>query len=318
MKKILLFITTIFTLIIFFFALFSFSIYSKIKPCFNLSDSQQVSTCLTQLSQTEKTLSCLNKIVPFNSLDTLLSLISITEPLLPYQNYFLGQDQPTTYLILLQNDTELRTNGGFFGSYAILTLDKSQPTIRFQDIYVPDGQIQGHVDPPPPIQQAFRQGWFRLRDSDWDPNFPTTTTTIRWFFDKGNEIVPDNIITLPLSTIQDILKITGPIQVPEYNLTLDSDNIFINLQNLVEQDFFPGSTQKKDVLTSSGNILISQLSSLTPQQYLNIIDILLTDLDRQNILLNSTHSKTQAVFSNHNWAGELKQKESSAKYSAVW
>ena len=306
MKKILLFITTIFTLIILSLTFLFFSIYPQIKPCFNPSDFQQISTCLTQLPQTKKTLTSFNKIIHLGSVDTLLSLISTTEPLLPYQNYFLGQDQPTTYLILLQNDTELRANGGFFGSYAILTLDKSQPSIRFQDIYVPDGQIQGHIDPPEPIQQAFRQGWFRLRDSDWDPNFPTTSTTIRWFFNKGNEIVPDNIITLPLSIIQDILKITGPLQVPEYNLTLESDNIFINLQNLVEQDFFPGSTQKKDVLTSTGNILISQLSSLTPQQYLDIIDILLTDLDRQNILLNSTQPEIQTVFSNHNWAGELK------------
>lgn len=306
MKKILLFITTILTLIFFSLAFLSFSIYSKIKPCFSPSDPQQISTCLNQLSQTKKSLSILNKIIPSHHINTILSLISTIEPLLPHQNYFLGQDQPTTYLILLQNDSELRTNGGFFGSYAILTLDKSQPTIRFQDIYVPDGQIQGHIDPPPPIQQAFRQGWFKLRDSDWNPNFPTTTTTIRWFFDKGNEITPDNIITLPLSTIQNILKITGPIELPEYNLTINSDNLFLTLQNLVEQNFFPGSTQKKNVLASTGNILISQLSSLTLQQHLNLINILLTDLDQQNILLNSTQPEIQTIFSNHNWAGELK------------
>ena len=306
MKKILLFITIIFTLIIFSLTLFSFSIYSKTKPCFDLSNPQQVSICLNQLSQTKKTLSILNKIIPLRHLNTTLSLISTIEPLLPHQDYFLGQNQPTTYLILLQNDTELRTNGGFFGSYAVLTLDKSQPNIRFQDIYVPDGQIQGHIDPPLPIQQAFRQGWFKLRDSDWNPNFPTTTTTIRWFFDKGNEIIPDNIITLPLSTIQNVLEITGPIELPEHNLTLNSDNLFLILQNLVEQDFFPGSTQKKNVLTSTGNILISQLSSLTLQQYLNLIDILLTDLDQQNILLNSTQPEIQTIFSNHNWAGEFK------------
>ena len=306
MKKIILTLTIIFTLIIALISFLSLSIYSKTKPCFNLSNSQQISICLNQLPQTKGSFSILKKIIPSRHLDTILTLISTTEPLLPYQDYLLGQDQPTTYLILLQNDTELRTNGGFFGSYAILTLNKSQPTIRFQDIYVPDGQIQGHIDPPEPIQQAFRQGWFRLRDSDWNANFPTTTTTIRWFFDKGNEIVPDNIITLPLSTIQDILKITGPIEPTGYDITLDSDNLFLTLQNLVEQDFFPGSTQKKSVLTSTGNALISKLSSLTSKQYLNILNILLTDLNNQNILLNSTKLELQNIFSNHNWAGELK------------
>lgn len=306
MKRPFLYISIFFTFIIITLFLTSFSVYSKLKPCLHPSDSQQISTCLNQLTQTKKELTFLKKIIPSNHIDTILTLISTTEPLLPYQDYLTGQNQPTTYLILLQNDTELRTNGGFFGSYAILTLDKSQPTIRFQDIYVPDGQIQGHIDPPEPIQKAFRQGWFKLRDADWNANFPTTTTTIRWFFDKGNEVIPDNIITLPLSTIQDILKITGPIQPTGYNFTLNSDNLFLTLQNMVEQDFFPGSTQKKSVLTSTGNALISKFSSLTNQQYLNVINILLTDLNNQNILLNSTKTELQFLFSQHNWAGELK------------
>lgn len=306
MKKILLIFTISLTLIILTLTTILLSLYPHIKPCLKPTNSSQITTCINQLPQTESTLRSVNRFLNLESINTILSLISTLKPLLPHQDYFLGQDQPISYLILLQNDTELRANGGFFGSYTVITIDKSQPTIRFQDIYVPDGQIQGHVDPPEPIQQAFRQGWFRLRDTDWDPNFPTTATTIRWFFDKGNEITPDLLITLPLSTIQDILTITGPIEVPQYNLTLNADNIFLTLQNLIEQDFFPGSTQKKDVLTATGETLINKLTSLKPQQYLSIINILLDSLKQQNILFNSTQPQIQTIFSQYNWAGELK------------
>ena len=36
-------------------------------------------------------------------------------------------------------------------------------SVEIKDIYVPDGQLVGHVDPPLPIQQAFGQGWWKLR-----------------------------------------------------------------------------------------------------------------------------------------------------------
>jgi len=302
MKKILLTLTTF--LLIFSFYLY-FSLFRPLQSCLHLTTTDQTTTCLQQLSHTEKTLHFLDHFIPSSSLDTLISLISISQPLLPHQHYFLGQNQPTTYLILLQNDSELRANGGFFGSYAVLTLDHSQPSLRFQDIYVPDGQIQGHVDPPEPIQQAFRQGWFRLRDSDWDPDFPTAATTIRWFFDKGNEISPDLLVTLPLSTIENILDITGPIELDQYQLSLTSDNLFISLQNLIEQDFFPGSTQKRDVLTTLGQTVSQRLLHLSLQQKLAVIDVLLTSLEQQNIILNSTQPQIQTIFTQNNWAGQL-------------
>ena len=162
------------------------------------------------------------------------------------------------------------------------------------------------MDPPPPIQLAFRQGWFKLRDADWEPDFPTTSTTIRWFLTKGKELNPDVLITLSLSTIQELLKITGPVELDLYNLTLNSQNAFPTLQGLVEQDFFPGSTQKKDTLTAAGNAFTQKLYSLPPQDLLKIADLLLKDLENQNILLNSTNPKLQQLFIGKNWAGELK------------
>src|SRR3989344_469487 len=83
----------------------------------------------------------------------------------PFSKYLDGK----TYIVLLQNNTELRATGGFMGSYARIETDKAGiKKIEVQDIYQPDGQIAGHVEPPYPVQEAFRQGWWKLRDSNWD------------------------------------------------------------------------------------------------------------------------------------------------------
>ena len=77
-----------------------------------------------------------------------------------------------TFIVLLQNNWELRPSGGFMGSYALVQFENNVlKDISVQDIYVPDGQIQGHVNPPKPVLQAFQQGFWRLRDANWDPDF---------------------------------------------------------------------------------------------------------------------------------------------------
>ena len=69
----------------------------------------------------------------------LVGWLSILGIGIDYWRYLGGFERPTTYLVLLQNDTEMRANGGFFGSYAVATIDKAKVELRFQDIYTPDG-----------------------------------------------------------------------------------------------------------------------------------------------------------------------------------
>ncbi|KKU45930.1 MAG: hypothetical protein UX62_C0024G0005 [Microgenomates group bacterium GW2011_GWA2_46_7] len=219
--------------------------------------------------------------------------------------YLGGYEQPISYLILLQNDTEMRANGGFFGSYAVALINQAKLELRFEDIYSPDGQLSGYVEPPKPIQTAFLKGGYYLRDSDWDPDFTQSARTIRWFLSKGGEINPDVMITISLSTIKKILEITGPIPIPDYDLALSSGNVYQKLQAKVETDFFPGSTQKKDILTGVGQSLMAHLEQLPLKRKLAVARILLRELQNQNILLNTNNGSLQNKFEKKNWAGGL-------------
>jgi hypothetical protein len=65
----------------------------------------------------------------------------------------LGKDGIKTYLILFQNNMELRPTGGFIGSYGLATFDSGRLTdLTINDVYSADGQLNGHVEPPAPIK----------------------------------------------------------------------------------------------------------------------------------------------------------------------
>ena len=284
------------------------------KPCL---PAQNIIPCLKVLPSLEPKLKFANFFLRSSLISEFLILNSELKPFLPHLDYFLGQNEPTSYLVLLQNNYELRANGGFFGSYAKIILNPKRldslnpkvlefsPEISFQDIYVPDGALVGHVEPPAPIQTAFKQGWFKLRDADWEPDFPTAATTIRWFLTKGNEINPDFLITLNLSTIEKIIAVLGDIYVPEYDLTLTPDNLYALLQNQSELKAFDGSTQKKDVITAAGRAVIKKLSSIKFDQYLQISQILFDQLNHGNLLVNSTNESVQKIVLSKDWGGQL-------------
>ncbi len=245
-------------------------------------------------------------------------------PFLPYINYLLGKNSPTTYLFLLGNDTEARANGGFAGSYAKAVIARSETTkqsprrgllqnsvlhnddisISFHDIYVPNGQLDGYVKPPDPIQQAFGHGTWELANADWDPNFPTTATTIRWFLEKGKEVNPNILGLINLSTIKKIFNLIGTVTVSEYNATITPDNLYLFLQGKAELNFFPGSTQKADALHAVGTATFKKIKSLSLSKKYQITKIIYTDLKNQNIVLNSTNSNFQNFLISQKFAGE--------------
>jgi hypothetical protein len=281
--------------------------FFQIKPCLYDFNPNLLNHCSKKLPTITSLLTKINRFSKDDNLTAITNLASTAESFLPYKDYLLGinQDRPTTYLILLQNDTELRTNGGFFGSFAVVTIKNAQLSFRFQDIGVPDGQLDGHVEPPSPVQKAFGNGWFKLRDSDWEADFTKSATTIRWFLEKGKEVNPDILMTLSLSDIKKIIEITGNFDVPEYNFTITPDTLYSLLQNEAEMKFFPGSTSKKDALTATGKALIKKLESLDSNQKLNIAYILYQSLKNQNILLNSPNQDFQSFLEKQNYAGTL-------------
>lgn len=245
--------------------------------------------------------------------------LSFLKPFFPFTNYLLGVDKPTTYLVLLGNDTEVRANGGFFGSYAKITIDsprlefsiprvlgffhERKINISFHDIYVPNGQLDGYVKPPDAIQQAFGHGSWDLANADFDPNFPTTATSIRWFLEKGKEVNPDILSIVNLTTIKKILNLVGSFNVPEYQANLTPDNLYLFLQGKAEVGFFAGSTQKANTLQNVGDALFKKLNTLSLIKKYQIAKIIFTDLKNQNLVLNSSNPSFQKLLQNNHYAG---------------
>lgn len=215
------------------------------------------------------------------------------------------------YIILLQNSDELRPTGGFMGSYALVELDQgTMTTFEIQDIYVPDGQYQGFTQAPPGIDEYLSSGkGLRLPDSNWNPDFPAAAQEISSFFALGGVNAVEGVITVNLQVAEDLLRVLGPLHLPDYDQTVTAENLSI-LARLDRDEFFPGSQQKRQFLQALLTQFKISTADLTPQQLTTIAEILRKAAHQKNIQGYSTNPAVQAVIARNNATGMLSTQRS--------
>jgi hypothetical protein len=170
----------------------------------------------------------------------------------------LGSAKPTSYLIIFQNNMELRPTGGFIGSFALASFDGGRlGNLDVQDVYSADGQLKGHVDPPVPIKKYLGEGGWYLRDANWDPDFPSAAGRIEWFLNKEIDKSVDGVVAVDLEVAKTLLRITGPIELQDFNEQIDAENIYEKTQAEVQSEFFPGSIKKASFLSALSKSLLA-------------------------------------------------------------
>lgn len=193
---------------------------------------------------------------------------------------------PGHYLVLFQNNAELRPSGGFIGSFAVVDIGMFGIN-RYKidtNIYKRDNAFieQYSIQPPAALLRNLGLGTkWAMRDANWDLDFRDAAARTAWFYEQeGGESV-DGVIAINASVVQDVLQLTGPMTLPSLNGLLSSDTYFAVLAQEVEQDYFKDPKQQtqnepKSVLKDMLPILLSKSKKPT-------VAIKLTNVARQEL-----------------------------------
>lgn len=234
----------------------------------------------------------------------LLNVIRIAKEYSKISAVLLGVDTPKRYLILFQNSSELRPTGGFIGTYAIVEVDNGNVTDLFvEGIYSADGRLSVNIVPPKPFQHI-TTAW-STHDANWFLDFPTSAKKIIWFYEKtgGGEV--DGVITLNVEVIEELLNLTGPIFLDEYDLTLDADSFRDEIQYEVEVAYDKKINLPKQVLSDFTPIFLSRLFEVTDQHNKEIISIIIRALEQKYVMFYFEDENVQEFFENQGWTGSI-------------
>ena len=216
----------------------------------------------------------------------------------------LGHDNPKQYLLIFQNNSEIRSTGGFIGTYGLLTIDQGAIKSLFVDgIFNVDGQLHEKIIPPRPIQKI-STAW-SMHDANWFADFPTSAQKIQWFYEKTGGPTTDGIISLTPTLIERLLGLTGPIPMPEYDVLLSADNFVELIQYKVEVDYDKELNQPKKILADFAPLFIKKLSELSFEEKRLAIEIIFNCLEEKHILIYFNNSSLEDMVVDEGWSGQL-------------
>ncbi len=131
------------------------------------------------------------------------------------------------YLVLFQNDNELRPTGGFLTAYAIINVENGKVEAeKSDDIYELDQKYKKTQLIPKELGRYLTtEKYWNLRDMNTSPDFKTSMDTIYGVYKtipgEPNDI--DGIIAVDTHFLTSLMTVLGPIEVPGYG-TFSAEN----------------------------------------------------------------------------------------------
>jgi len=237
---------------------------------------------------------------------------------LPFVDKFEGLVTNKTYIVVLHNNRELRPTGGFMGSYVRLKFgEKGLSEMKVMDIYQPDGQLPGHVEPPYPVQEAFGQGWWKLRDANWDVDIASAAASIAWFLEQGGEPAGgkvDGVVGINLDLFSKWLAAVSGVDVVTYGVFVDETNLYSLAQEYAELNFKPGATNKRDFLGAVGAALWEKTNNLKLIELIKLVELLREELKKGQVWVWMRDPEIMKTIDEKKWSGRLDRGEGDYLY----
>lgn len=251
-----------------------------------------------------------------NAIDQIETFVVDARPLIDVLPKIMGQDKERKYLILFQNDKELRPTGGFITAYALFRVNKGTiQSEESQDIYHLDGTLLKKVPAPAPIAKYLPNvPTLNLRDSNLSPDYLVSMNQFEDLYahtqDK-KEI--DGIIALDTQFVLKMIDVLGPLEAFGTKFTADKidacacPQIIYELERYADEPTAFEKTGRKGII----GVLMQQMMTKTfeapKSKWPNLLGAMLTSLNQKDLLLYFHDQTVQQAVERVNFAGRLYQ-----------
>ncbi len=214
----------------------------------------------------------------------------------------LGFREPKTYLLLLENNTELRPGGGFIGSYAVVTLDSGRLTVDTIEgsEHVDRATTPGSSVPPEPLKQYLGVPAWYFRDANWSPDFAEGVAEVLRAYRraggaKASEI--DAVFAITPTVLEGLLRLTGPLTVE--GSVFSAETVTQKLQYEVEYAYVDRgltASERKNILSPFFTVLVRAVARdafLRPTEYLDLGKRLVEE--KQIMAVSSDHTIAEII-----------------------
>lgn len=216
---------------------------------------------------------------------------------------------PKTYLLLVQNEDELRPTGGFItAAGTLLVKDGSIISLDFQGSEVFDNWDKPYPVAPWQLSQYMNSRVLIFRDTNWFTNYPTAALYAEYLYSYTNSHSVDGVIAFDQQMLVKVLGVTGPIEVEDVPYLIDADNVISYMRDsktpTAEDLAVPGWNNKVFINKLSRALLTKIFSGDVQGELLSTI--LLQGLDEHHILVQLDSLPMTSLLERYHWDGAVR------------
>ncbi|HOX96058.1 MAG TPA: DUF4012 domain-containing protein [Candidatus Woesebacteria bacterium] len=241
-------------------------------------------------------------------------LLTQAKPLIKLLPELLGNPDSKTYMIIFQNDAEIRPTGGFMTAYAFIKVTKGKiDLLSSYDIYDLDARFNKKVPAPDAIKKYLNETYLNLRNSNMSPDFKVSMDTFSKYYNEiPGMIRPDGIIAIDTQLPVSILKIIGPIGVSgwgnfsaETDARCDCPQVVYALELIADRPTNKIVTGRKAVLGPLMNSMMANAMGSPKRLWPQLLNTILDSIKQKHLLFYFFEDDTQIVAEDFNAAGRI-------------
>ena len=231
-----------------------------------------------------------------NTVATAAESLGQFQPIIKLLPDLLGNPEAKKYLIMFQNDAELRPTGGFLTAYATMSILKGKITPGIsEDIYTLDAGFKKKVPAPDPILKYLPLVYnWNLRDMNLSPDFKDSMDTFTGYM-KESSVAPefDALIAIDTEVPVRILKALGPIGVGGYggkfsaeiDPRCDCPQVIYELENIITRPTYEIREGRKSILGPLMNSMLANMMGSPKAKWAEFFNIFTDSIKEKHLLM---------------------------------
>ena len=256
------------------------------------------------------------------TIDNAANLFVNAQPLLMNFPKMLGEPTERRYLVLFQNDKELRSTGGFITAYAQFRFVRGKAILeKADDIYAMDNSLSKKFPAPPEILK-FHKGVYNLniRDSNLSPDLVASMGLFEDLYASvGGKEKIDGIWLVDTHVLVEALKILGPMNVygREFSAVVDKrcdcPRAVYELEDYSTRPVNYVCEARKDIIGVLLRDILQKSLGVSPSQYWGqLFQMLITQINEKHVLAYFHDADAQKAAESFNMAGRIMTASESA------
>ncbi|EKD33177.1 MAG: hypothetical protein ACD_76C00077G0003 [uncultured bacterium] len=218
----------------------------------------------------------------------------------------LGGKEPMRYLLLFQNNSELRPTGGFMGSFAEIDIENGaikSINIPAGGTYDMQGSLHEFVEAPIPLRLV-NPRW-EFQDSNWFPDFEQSAKKTAWFYEKAGGPTVDGVIAVNATFVANLLDFLGTIEMPDYGISITNENFLFETQKIVELEYDKTENKPKQFIADLAPALLERINSADAESLFPILANSLQALEQKDIQMYFPRQDLQQTAAKLGWTGKV-------------